>query len=208
MLWILSLAMMITPAKPTDDLPEEDATVQLAKVRRVYVDILTGGDAALQFRDILMTSLERSKVFMITEDADKADAVIKGAADDKAYTENFTSSEGVNAHTQIGGGANGSSRTTNSKYAGLSIGENESRHSEVRKHEAIATIRLVNKDGDVLWSTTAESVGGKFLGASADVADKMAKRLAIEVKEARRSAAATPPRERQVSCERPAVAAH
>jgi hypothetical protein len=114
----------------------------------------------------------------------------------------------VNAHTQIGGGVNGSTRTANSKYAGLSIGENESRHSEVRKHEAIATIRLVNKDGDVLWSTTAESVGGKFLGASADVADKMAKRLAIEVKEARRSAAATPPRERQVSCERPAVAAH
>jgi hypothetical protein len=77
MLWILSLAMMITPAKPADDPPEEDATIQLAKVRRVYVDILTGGDAALQFRDILMTSLERSKVFMITEDADKADAVIK-----------------------------------------------------------------------------------------------------------------------------------
>jgi len=79
----------------------------------------------------------------------------------------------------------------------VSIGENESSRSEERKHEAIATIRLVNRDGDVLWSTTAESFGGKFLGASADVADKMAKRLAMEVKEARRSAAATTPTERR-----------
>ena len=189
MLWILCFAMMISPAKPPEnDPPEEDATVQLAKVRRVYVDILTGGDAALQFRDILMTSLQRSKVFTITEDQDKADAVIKGAADDQVFTDNFSSSEGVNAHTQIGGGVDGGSRNTKSRYAGMSIGENESRPDEERKHEAIATIRLVNKDGDVLWSTTAESLGGKFLGASADVADKMAKRLAIDVKEARRSA--------------------
>jgi hypothetical protein len=193
MLWVLFLALMISPAKPPDDdPPEEDATVQLAKVRRVYVDILTGGEAALQFRDILMTSLQRSKVFAITEEEDKADAMIKGAADDHVFTENFTSSDGVNAHTQIGGGSSGTSRNTNSRYAGLSIGENESHHSEERKHEAIATVRLVSKDGDVLWSATAESFGGKFLGASADVADKLAKRLAIEVKEARRTAVAAP----------------
>ena len=193
MFWILCLALMISPSKPPDDdPPEEDVTVQLAKVRRVYVDILTGGDAALQFRDILMTSLQRSKIFLVTEEEDKADAVIKGAADDNVFTENFTSSDGVNAHTQMGGGSSGNSRNTNNKYAGLSIGENESHHSEERKHEAVATVRLVSKDGDVLWSATAESFGGKFLGASADVADKLAKRLAIEVKEARRTATAAP----------------
>ena len=30
----------------------------------------------------------------------------------------------------------------------------------------------------MIWSTTQESLGGKFLGAAADVADKVAKRLA------------------------------
>jgi hypothetical protein len=35
----------------------------------------------------------------------------------------------------------------------------------------------VSKDGDVLWSTIQESFGAKFLGASADVAQKIAKQL-------------------------------
>jgi hypothetical protein len=71
----------------------------------------------------------------------------------------------------------------------MSIGENESRRTEERKHEAIATVRLVSKDGDVIWSATAESLGGKFMGASADVADKIAKRLVTDYRAAKKAAA-------------------
>ena len=56
-------------------------------------------------------------------------------------------------------------------------GEHESTDIKERKHEALATVRLVNKDGDVLWSTTQESNGAKFRGASADVADKITRQL-------------------------------
>ena len=38
-------------------------------------------------------------------------------------------------------------------------------------------MRLVSSDGDVIWSTTQESRGAKFKGASADVADKIVKQL-------------------------------
>ena len=48
------------------------------------------------------------------------------------------------------------------------------------RHEAIASVRLVNKDGDVIWSTTQESNGAKFRGASADVADKITKQLVVD----------------------------
>jgi hypothetical protein len=41
----------------------------------------------------------------------------------------------------------------------------------------------------VIWSATAESLGGKFLGASADVADKIAKRLVVDYKAAKTRAA-------------------
>jgi hypothetical protein len=44
----------------------------------------------------------------------------------------------------------------------------------------------VNKDGDVIWSTTQESRGGKFLGSSADVADKVMKRLTEDYERARK----------------------
>jgi hypothetical protein len=50
--------------------------------------------------------------------------------------------------------------------AGVRLGENESEHSPERRHEAIAAVRLGNKDGDVIWSTTQESLGTKFHGAS------------------------------------------
>jgi hypothetical protein len=37
----------------------------------------------------------------------------------------------------------------------------------------------------VIWSATAESLGAKFMGASADVADKIAKRLVTDYKAAK-----------------------
>jgi hypothetical protein len=176
----LALMMLANQDLP-DKSPEEESAGKLAKVRRIYVDILTGGDTALQIRDLLMTSLQKSKQFVITEDEEKADATLKGAGSDEIFTDTFQSSDGINAHSQVGGGANGNTKTNGSaRYAGMSIGETESRHTQERKHEAIATVRLVSKDGDVIWSATAESLGGKFLGASADVADKIAKRLVTD----------------------------
>ncbi len=50
----------------------------------------------------------------------------------------------------------------------------------------MATVRLVNKDGDVMWSTTQESNGAKFRGASADVADKITKQLTTDLERLRK----------------------
>jgi len=68
----------------------------------------------------------------------------------------------------------------------LGVGETESTTIKERKHEAMATVRLVNKDGDVMWSTTQESNGAKFRGASADVADKITKQLTADLERLRR----------------------
>ena len=180
---------LIVRALAAEQTPEEEAAAHLSKVRRIYIAILTGGDAALQLRDLLMTSLHNSKQFVITEDEDKADATLKGAGDDDVFTDTFQSSEGINAHTQIGSssseGLRNYANSSSSHSGGLTIGENDSRRDEQRKHEAIATVRLVSKDGDVIWSATAESMGAKFLGASADVADKIAKRLVTDYKAAK-----------------------
>lgn len=185
--WLLVSVLLFAPY--LEQTPEEEAAQHLSKVRRIYIAILTGGDAALQLRDLLMTSLHNSKQFIITEDEDKADAVLKGAGDDDVFTDTFQSSEGINAHTQISSGSSEGLRnyasSSSNRSGGLSIGENDSRRDEERKHEAIATVRLVSKDGDVIWSATAESLGAKFMGASADVADKIAKRLVTDYKAAK-----------------------
>ena len=70
----------------------------------------------------------------------------------------------------------------------MGVGESESTHIRERKHEALATVRLVNKEGDVIWSTTQESNGAKFRGASADVADKITRQLVSDYERARKLA--------------------
>ena len=195
---LLSMLLFLPPLdhSPDDVSAEQETAVQLARVRRIYIDILTGGDQALKIRDLLMTSLQSSKQFIVTEDEDRADAVLKGAGCDDVFTDSFQSSEGINAHTQLGGGSSEGTRnyssSSSNRYMGVTIGENENRKTEERKHEAVATVRLVNKEGDVIWSATAESFGGKFLGASADVADKIAKKLVVDYKAAKQTAAGQP----------------
>jgi hypothetical protein len=82
-------------------------------------------------------------------------------------------------------GTGRSTKTSNGVNAGFGIGESESEHSTERRHEAVAAVRLVNKEGDVIWATTQESLGAKFRGASTDVADKITTRLKADFARAR-----------------------
>jgi hypothetical protein len=166
---------------------EEDPSVQLLTVKRVYVDRLTGGETAAQMRDLLISALEATKLFVVTENESRADAFLRGAAEDLIYTDTFNSSDSINVGVQ---GSNGQSSGAGSGFnradqstrqsKNLSIGEKESSDIKERKHEALATVRLVNKDGDVIWATTQESTGAKFRGASADVADRITRQLMAE----------------------------
>jgi len=175
----------------------DDVLAQIAGVKRVYVDRLTGGETAAQMRDLIISSLQGSKLFVLTENTDRADAFLRGAAEDLVYTDDFQSSEGVNAHmgdssrtdnssgTRFNAGGGSVSRSV-ARSLSAGVGENESTKIKVRKHEAMATVRLVNKDGDVMWSTTQESNGAKFRGASADVADKITKQLTMDMERVRK----------------------
>src|SRR5579862_4141018 len=176
---------------PTPQAPDEDFSRQLLGLKRVYVDRLTGGETAAQMRDLLISSVQNSKLFILTENADRADAFLRGAAEDLIFSDAFQSSEGINlrgaASTSSGtssgsrfNGASSDASNRDSRSVSAGIGENESSNIKERKHEALATVRLVNKDGDVIWSTTQESNGAKFRGASADVADKVTKQFVAD----------------------------
>src|ERR1017187_6288444 len=168
---------------------EENSLKQLLEIRRVYVDHLTGGEAAAQMRDILLSSLEGSMLLVLTDNPQRADATLKGAAEDLVFTEVHSSSDVINARTNFGTGR--ATKTSNGVNAGFGVGENESAHSAERRHEAVAAVRLVNKEGDVIWATTQESLGAKFHGASTDVADKITAKLKEDFARARRLATTT-----------------
>ncbi len=184
-LWIAVTVVPAGTAAPASMELEPAGLRQLLTVHRVYVDRLTGGETAAQMRDILISSLAGADLFVLTEKEEKADAVIRGAAEDMVFTEVHSSSDGINAHASIGN-RTGTGGYAKGSQAGVGLGENESDHSAERRHEAMATVRLVNKDGDVIWSTTQESLGGKFRGASADVADKITSKLKDDIERARK----------------------
>ena len=85
-------------------------------------------------------------------------------------------SSGSSTGTRVNGVTNNMS-SRSSRRLSVGVGDHESLNTRERKHEALAAVRLVNKDGDVIWSTTQESSGAKFRGASADVADKITRQL-------------------------------
>lgn len=182
---VAGLLMAMVMAGNIEPVP---APPDLAHVKKIYVDQLGGGHTSDQMRDMIIAALQNSKMFAITENQDRADAILRGSADDKVYTEDHQSSDSIGlhtnssssegAHTYMGG-------VSSSKADGIGISDSESSRSKERKHETSASIRLVNTDGDVLWSTTQESAGGKFRGAMADVADKISRQLVDDTKKAR-----------------------
>jgi hypothetical protein len=183
LIWILAAA---TAAYAADSTIEEERLLQLLQVRRIYVDRLTGGETAAQMRDLLVSSLESAKFFVLTEKEARADAFLRGGAEDLVFTDVFSSSEGINARSNFGTGRSARTSRGDSVYGGIGVGENESSRTQERKHEAVAAVRLVNKEGDVIWSTTQESQGGKFHRASTDVADRITKKLAEDYERAKK----------------------
>lgn len=174
-----AMAVLTAGAAPqTQRTPAQEAEADLMRelllVRRIYVDTLTGQNAE-QIRDLIIASLQASRVFLVTENRERADAVLKGTAQDIVFQETHQSSEGINVRMSTGTSTVNGTRLPSS---GITAGDRETLRTSERKHEALATLRLLNKEGDVIWSTTQESRGAKFKGAAADVADLVAKKLA------------------------------
>jgi hypothetical protein len=156
----------------------------LTDVKRVYVAALSGRSGSDTLRELIIASLDATKLFVLTDDPDRADAILKGAGEEHTFEDTFDAVDSVNTHT-AGGKGSGYGKS-NGLNLNLGAAEAESHHSKERKHEAFAAVRLCSKDGDVLWSTTQESLGAKFRGAGADVAAKIAKQLTFDMERARK----------------------
>src|ERR1039458_6967434 len=92
---LLALALAGGPADP----PQSSSAVeaiglrQLLTIHRVYVDRLTGGETAAQMRDILISSMAGSELFVLTENPERADVTMRGAAEDLVFSDVHTSSD-------------------------------------------------------------------------------------------------------------------
>jgi hypothetical protein len=102
---MLTLFLSILLAQQPAAQQPDEISRQLLSVKRVFVDRLTGGETAAQMRDVLIASLNNAKLFIVTENQERADMILRGAAEDLVFTDSFSASEGVNIH---GGASTGS----------------------------------------------------------------------------------------------------
>lgn len=187
--FLLSACFVLGPTLRAQRSGADAIPESLVQIRRIFVAQLAGGPQADALRELIIASLDSTKLFVLTDNPDRADAILKGAADDQTFTNTFDSQESVSDHAALGTSAY--SRSGGLHLAAGAAG-NEAHHIKERKHEAYAAVRLCNRDGDVLWSTTQESLGAKFRSASADVAAKIARQISLDMDRARRPTLAPP----------------
>jgi len=161
---------------------------KLLKVRRIFVDSFGDDAVSKQIQAMTVNSLQSSKKFIITENKDRADAILKGTALEKTSQELHAIGEGTSvagaagshSGSMSGSFANGAGSVSGHSSGGFvahAAGISDSQASTETINDARVAVRLVSTDGDVLWSSTQESTGAKYKGASADVADKVVKQL-------------------------------
>jgi curli biogenesis system outer membrane secretion channel CsgG len=185
---LLGLSLVYFPASANQSASgpviQPELAEKLTKVKRIYVDSFGDDQISKVLYAMVVNSLTKSGRFIVTENKDKADAVLKGAALEKTSQELHSSSESTAVSSaaghhsgQVSGDRNSVQGSSSGGFraGGAAIGDSVT-STETIDHAALA-VRLVHADGDLIWATTQESLGAKYKGASADVADKIVKQL-------------------------------
>jgi len=149
---------------------------RLASVRRIYVEAFAPDAASQQAQNMLVSALVASKRFVVTEIRDKADAVLKGSAIVRTSQEVHAVGEGTSAG-KVAGAAAANGDHAAAAIAGMGMGASDSSLDTETVEHASVSVRLVSPDGDVVWSATKESGGGKYEGAAAAAVDACIKQL-------------------------------
>ena len=183
---------------------EPSLDTKLVNVKRIFVESFGDDSVSKQVQAMVISSLTDSKRFIVTENKERADAILRGSGLEKTSQELHA----YNDSTAAGGAAGGHSGSVsgtfidgNGSISGSSSGGFVSRSAAISDssvntetiNDARIAVRLVDKDGDVLWATTQESKGAKYKGASADVADKVVKQLLRDVQKATNKTAPSSP---------------
>jgi curli biogenesis system outer membrane secretion channel CsgG len=174
----------------------------LLRVKRIYVESFGDDVISRELQSMIVSSLVASKRFKVTENRERADAILKGVALEKTSQELHAYGESTavggasgGSHGNVSGSVvNGTGTISGSSSGGFvahHMGTSDSSVNTETINEARVAIRLVNLDGDVIWTSTQESKGAKYKGSSADVADKCVKQLLRDT-EKLEGASATP----------------
>ncbi|MCX6621317.1 MAG: hypothetical protein NTY38_09590 [Acidobacteria bacterium] len=202
---IFGAALLAISAQAGQTIPAPNSSVaaidaelaqRLLQAKRIYVDSFGESPENKSLAAMVLDAVRTSKKFIVTENRDRADLILKGAALERTTQEfhalgSSTSVAGASArHSSTLSGAASQTGTVGwgsvagSSSGGMvarSAGIDDSQASSETIESARVAVRLVTSEGDVVWSTTQESRGAKYKSATADVANKVVKELTWEL---------------------------
>ncbi len=189
-------ATQVVAAKPAIDPDDPNA---LLKVKRIYVDNFGDDIISKELQSMIVSALVDSKRFKVTENKERADAILRGVALEKTSQELHAYGEGTSVGAASGGhsaqvsGSGGTfSGSSSGGFLAKHMGISDSAVHTETINDARVAIRLVTPDGDVIWTSTQESKGAKYKSSSADVADQCVKDLLRTVDKLERATTASP----------------
>jgi curli biogenesis system outer membrane secretion channel CsgG len=182
----------VAQTAPAPGKEKDTDSAVLLNVKRIYVESFGDDIISKELQSMIVSALVATKRFKVTENRERADAILKGVALEKTSQELHAYGESTavgaasgGSHGDISGSvANGNGTISGSSSGGFiarHMGTSDSSVNTETVNEARIAIRLVDPDGDVIWTSTQESKGAKYKGSSADVADKCVKQLLRDV---------------------------
>ncbi len=159
-------------AKPAN---ESGLDPRILQVKRICVEAFGQDSLGIQVQEMVIAKLFASKRFSLTENCERADVILKGSITERNESKSGSESEGV------GFGASGSGNVHESLSS-----------SEIRQ-QAVVTLRVVDREGDILWATSQESAGGKTKGAIALAAERAVRRLLRDIEKAEKQSQSIQP---------------
>lgn len=168
---LLVLAAYLMPAAA---LGQEPPGPGLAQIQRICVAEFAGDPRLIgSVRELAIAGVFKLKRFRVMEDCAKADAALKGAVlereDSRVRSESETTDFGVIAGAAAPGAA---------AVGGVAGGTGQGLMSAETRSRASVTLRLVTKDGEVVWADTQDSGGGKAKAAIPDAVERALRQLA------------------------------
>ncbi|MCW5981103.1 MAG: hypothetical protein KIT09_23675 [Bryobacteraceae bacterium] len=168
------------PQQDDADAVDRELVEKLVKAKRVFVESFGDSQISKTLQSMVVDALRASKRFIVTENKEKADLILKGDGLEKTTQEVHA----LGSSTAVAGASGSHSARVSGRHgssgggfiAGAASIE-DSQASTETIDDARLSVRLVSPDGDVVWSTTQESKGAKYKSATADVADKAVKQL-------------------------------
>ena len=170
------------PASASSPAPasaEPAADPRLLQIKYICVDRFGNDPLGVQAQEMVIARLFEAKRFRLTENCEKADFVLKGSITERSDRAYRRESEGIGFGTSASASSGGTSAS-----GSISGNAQETLASSEVKVQAAVTLRVVDREGEILWAASLESTGGKTKGAINDAAERAVRRLLRDIERA------------------------